>query len=205
MSFYRDRVYPALVERLGNPAPIQALRRTLISEARGTVLEIGAGSGVNFPYYDVSQIKRLYALEPNPGMRRLAERQRRPGLEVEFLSLPGERVPLGDASVDTVVSTFTLCTIPAVHEALNSLARVLKQGGALLFLENSVADDIRVRRWQERWQPVHHRVFDGLFLTRDIPSLVASAGFRIEQLNAGYLSRFPKSWSHCSWGTAIRS
>jgi hypothetical protein len=74
-----------------------------------------------------------------------------------------------------------------------------------LFLENSVADDIRVRRWQERWQPVHHRVFDGLFLTRDIPSLVASAGLRIEQLNAGYLSRFPKSWSHCSWGTAIRS
>lgn len=205
MSFYRDRVYPALVERLGNPPPIQALRRTLMSEARGTVLEIGAGSGLNFPYYDVSQIKRLYALEPNPGMRRLAERQRRPGLEVEFLSLPGECVPLCDASVDTVVSTFTLCTIPAVREALNSLARVLKQGGALLFLENSLADDIRVRRWQERWQPVHHRVFDGLFLTRDIPSLVASAGFRIEQLNAVYLSRFLKSWSHCCWGTAIRS
>lgn len=205
MSFYRDRVYPALVDRLGNPPPIQALRRTLISQARGTVLEIGAGSGANFPYYDVSQINRLYALEPNPGMRRLAERRPRPGLEVEFLSLPGERVPLGDASVDTVVSTFTLCTIPAVREAVNSLARVLKQGGALLFLENSVANDIRVRRWQERWQPVHHRVFDGLFLTRDIPVLIASAGFRIEQLNAVYLSRFPKSWSHCSWGTAIRS
>ena len=118
MSFYRDRVYPALVDRLGNPPPTQALRRTLISQACGTVLEIGAGSGANFPYYDVSQIKRLYALEPNPGMRRLAERGRRPGLEVEFLSLPGERVPLGDASVDTVVSTFTLCTIPAVREAV---------------------------------------------------------------------------------------
>jgi ubiquinone/menaquinone biosynthesis C-methylase UbiE len=130
MSFYRDRVYPALVNRLGNPPPIQALRRRLISAARGTVLEIGAGAGTNFPYYDVSQIKRLYALEPNPGMRHLAERQqRRLGLAVEFLSLPGERVPLGDASVDTVVSTFTLCTIPAVREALNGLARVLKPGG----------------------------------------------------------------------------
>ena len=139
-------MYPALVEHLGNAPPIQALRRILISEAHGTVLEIGAGSGANFPYYNVSQIKRLYALEPNPGMRRLAERKRRPGLEVEFLSLSGERVPLCDASVDTVVSTFTLCTIPAVREALNGLARVLKPSGALLFLENSIADDIRVRR-----------------------------------------------------------
>jgi ubiquinone/menaquinone biosynthesis C-methylase UbiE len=204
MSFYRDRVYPALVERLGNPPPIQALRRILISQARGTVLEIGAGSGANFPYYDVAQITRLYALEPNPGMRRLAERHPRPGLDVEFLSLPGEQVPLGDASVDTVVSTFTLCTIPAVQEALNGLARVLKPGGALLFLENTVADDPRVRRWQQWWEPVHHRVFQGLFLTRDIPSLVATAGFRIDEVNARYLSRFPKSWSHCSWGTAIR-
>lgn len=206
MSFYRDRVYPALVDRLGNPPPIQALRRRLISQACGTVLEIGAGAGANFPYYDVSRITRLYALEPNPGMRHLAERQRRrPGLEVEFLSLPGERVPLRDASVDSVVSTFTLCTIPAVREALTGLARVLKPGGTLLFLENSVADDVRVRWWQERWEPVHHRVFEGLFLTRDIPALVAGAGFRIEQLNAVYLSRFPKSWSHCSWGTAIRA
>ena len=205
MSFYRDRVYPALVERLGNPPPIQALRRALISRARGTVLEIGAGSGANFPYYNVSQITRLYALEPNPGMRRLAARhQRRPGLDAEFLPLPGEQLPLADASVDTVVSTFTLCTIPAVHEALNGLARVLKPGGALLFIENTVAEDIRVRRWQEWWEPVHHRVFQGLFLTRDIPSLVAATGFRIDDVNAVYLSRFPKSWSYCSWGIAIR-
>jgi ubiquinone/menaquinone biosynthesis C-methylase UbiE len=204
MSFYRDRVYSALVDCFGNPPPIQALRRKLLPEARGTVLEIGAGCGANFPYYDTPKLKKLYALEPNPGMRRRAEQRCGTGLDVEFLSLPGERVPLADASVDTVVSTFTLCTIASVHEALNELARVLKPGGALLFLENTLADDARVRWWQERWEPVHYRVFEGLFLTRDIPSLVTSAGLRIEQLNTVYLSRFPKSWSHCSVGIAIR-
>jgi ubiquinone/menaquinone biosynthesis C-methylase UbiE len=204
MSFYRDRVYPALVDRLGNPPPIQALRRKLLAGACGTVLEIGVGSGANFPHYDIASVRKLYALEPNPGMQRLAEQRRPAGLDVEFLSLPGELVALGDASVDTVVSTFTLCTISSVHEALNRLARVLRPGGALLFLENTVAGDARVRRWQGLWEPVHHRVFEGLYLTRDIPSLVTSAGLRIEQLNTVYLSPFPKSWSHCSMGIAIR-
>jgi len=116
------------------------------------------------------------------------------------LTLPRERIPLEDGSVDTVVSTFTLCTIPALGEALAGMARVLKPGGTLLFLENSVATDPQVRRWQRRWEPIHHRVFEGLFLTRDIPALVAGAGFQIERLERLYLSRFPKSWTHCSWG-----
>lgn len=205
MNFYKDTVYPALVERLGNPPPIQNLRREIVPHARGIVLEIGAGAGANCPYYDTAKVQRLYALEPNAGMRRRAEEQvRRTGLDVEFLSLPGERIPLPEASVDTVVSTFTLCTIADVQEVLSGLARVLRPDGALLFLENSVADDIRVRTWQRRWEPLHRRVFDGLHLTRDIPSLVASASFRIERVHRVYLSRFPKSWSHCCWGIAIR-
>ena len=87
---------------------------------------------------------------------------------------------------------------------LPDYAREVWIGGALLFLENSVADDQRVRRWQRWWEPIHHRVFQGLFLTRDIPSLILDAGLRIEQVNAVYLSRFPKSWSHCCWGTALK-
>jgi SAM-dependent methyltransferase len=203
MSFYKERVYPLLVDRFGNPPPIQALRREIVPRACGVVLEIGVGSGANFPYYDPSRVNKLYALEPNPGMRRRAEEQQhRTTLDVEFLSLPGERIPLADASIDTVVSTFTLCTIPAVQEALSGLARVLRPGGVLLFLENSLADDVSVRQWQRWWEPVHHRVFEGLFLTRDIPSLVASSGFHIERVNSLYLSRFPKSWSHCCYGVA---
>ena len=204
MSFYRDAIYPALVERLGNPAPIQALRRRIVSHAHGTVLEIGAGSGANFPYYQLSNVKRLYALEPNPGMlRRATEQQRRTALEVEFLAMPGERIPLGDARVDTVVSTFTLCTIMPVGEALSGLRRVLRPGGTLLFLENSIAMDVRVQWWQQQWEPIHRRLFAGLSLTRDIPALIASAGFQLERVERVYLSRFPKSWSHCCWGMAV--
>lgn len=206
MDFYRDRVYPALVNLIGNPKPIRALRAQIVSLARGTVLEIGVGSGANFPYYDRTHVKRLYALEPNPGMLRLASmHRRRTPVDVEFLALPGDHIPLADGSVDTVVSTFTLCTIPALGQALLDIARVLKRDGLLIFLENSLATDPDVQRWQRRWEPVHRRVFEGLLLTRDIPSAIVGAGFRMERLERVYLSRFPKSWSHCCWGTARSS
>jgi ubiquinone/menaquinone biosynthesis C-methylase UbiE len=136
-------------------------------------------------------------------MLRLAEAERRrTGVHVQFL--PGERIPLDDGTVDTVVSTFTLCTIPAVEEALRSIARVLNPAGRLIFLESNVAADRRVQRWQRRWEPIHRRVFGGLYLTRDIPGLLVSTGFRIERIEQLYLSSFPKSWAHCCWGTAIR-
>jgi SAM-dependent methyltransferase len=205
MGFYRRVVYPALVSRLGNPQPIQALREQIVPLARGDVLEIGVGSGVNFRYYDQANVERLYALEPNAGMLRLAHAERRrTSLNIQFLTLPGERIPLEDESVDTVVSTFTLCTIPALEQALHGIARVLKPDGLLIFLENSVATDRRVQSWQRRWEPIHRRVFQGLLLTRDIPSLIGDAGFGIKHVERLYLSRFPKSWTHCCWGTAGR-
>jgi ubiquinone/menaquinone biosynthesis C-methylase UbiE len=206
MSFYRNRVYPGLVQRLGNPPPVRELRRKLVPLAVGRVLEIGVGSGANFPYYDPSKVTHLFALDPNPRMRRLAEeQQRRTSLQTEFLSLPGEQIPLEDESIDTVVSTFTLCTIGPVKETLTRLAQVLRPGGRLLFLENCIADDSRVRQWQRWWEPLHHRIFEGLILTRDIPSLIANADFQLERVESVYLSRFPKSWSHCCWGTAMRT
>ena len=206
MGFYREMVYPALVSRLGNPKPIQVLREQIVPLARGVALEIGVGSGANFPYYDQANVERLYALEPNPGMLRLAEAQRRrTSLDIQFLALPGEQIPLDDESVDTVVSTFTLCTIPALEQALRGIVRVLKTDGLLIFLENSLATDPHVQSWQRRWEPIHRWVFQGLLLTRDIPCLIGDAGFRVTYVERLYLSRFPKSWTHCCWGTASRS
>ena len=204
MAFYRDHIYPYLVDRLGDPPPIQIIRQQIIPHAQGQVLEIGAGSGLNFGHYDPAKVSKLYALEPNPGMRRLAERQRRrTKLDVEFLDLPGERIPLADGTVDTVVSTFTLCTIPGIAQALQGIRRVLKPGGKLIFFELGLAPDPAVQHWQTRLEPVCHRLFQGLYLTRDIPSLIRQGGFQIERMETAYLARFPKSVSYCWWGTAI--
>jgi len=154
MPFYKDHVYPHLVTVLGNPKPIQKIRQRLLPFAEGTVLEIGVGPGVNFPHYDQLKVSRIYALEPNPGMiRRAEEQRRRTKLDIEFLDLPGERIPLADGSVDTVVSTFTLCTIPGVVEAIRGIGRVLKPGGRFIFFEHGLAPDPPVRQWQERTEP----------------------------------------------------
>src|SRR5262249_39981186 len=166
MSFYMNRIYPHIVSVLGNPKPIQKIREQIVPSAHGTVLEIGVGPGVNFAYYDPAKVEKLYALEPNPGMVKRAENQRRlMRLNVEFLDLPGDQIPLPDASVDTVVSTFTLCTIPGVADAIRGISRVLKPGGQFLFFEHGLSPDIRVRRWQERTEPLFQWAFEGCHVT----------------------------------------
>jgi len=203
MPFYKDHIYPHLVSVLGDPKPIQQVRQRLIPLAKGDVLEIGVGPGVNFVHYDPVRVSRVYALEPNPGMIRLADKHRRQtDLKIEFLDLPGERIPLEDRSVDTAVSTFTLCTIPGVVEAIRGIGRVLRPGGKFIFFEHGRSPDPRVQRWQKRSEPIPHWLFEGCHVTRDIPSLISSGGFHIEQMETGYLAPFPKSWTYCFWGTA---
>jgi len=203
MSFYRDRIYPHLVTVLGNPKPIEEIRRKILPMAQGTVLEIGVGPGVNFAYYDPAKVKKLFALEPNPGMRERAEKQRRQTkLDVEFLDLPGERISLPVAGVDTVVSTFALCTIPGVAEAICGMSRVLQPGGQFLFFELGLAPDASVRRWQKWTEPFFQWAFEGCYVTRDIPALIKQGGFRIEQMEKSYFAKFPKVGSYCFWGVA---
>jgi ubiquinone/menaquinone biosynthesis C-methylase UbiE len=205
MPFYQEYVYPYLVDKLGDPPPIQNIRRQIISLAEGTVLEIGVGSGANFPHYDSTKVSKLYALEPNVGMVRLATKKaRRTKLNIEFIDLPGERIPLDDGTMDTVVSTFTLCTIPGIRDAIQGIARVLKPQGKLIFFELGLSPDPAVQRWQKRLEPVYHWLFQGLHLTRDIPALILQGGFQIQQMEKGYLAQFPKSASYCWWGIALR-
>jgi ubiquinone/menaquinone biosynthesis C-methylase UbiE len=204
MPFYRNYVYPYLVDLLGDPPPIHAIRQMVIPLAQGTVLEIGVGSGANFIHYDSARVSKLYALEPNPGMIRLAKRRLcRTNLNVEFLDLPGEHIPLADNMVNTVVSTFTLCTIPGIMEAIREIRRVLKVDGKLIFIELGMSPDPAVQRWQKRLEPIYQWLFQGLYLTRDIPVLLMKGGFQIEQMKQAYLAEFPKSLTYCWWGTAI--
>ena len=204
MPFYKDHIYPHLVSALGNPKPIDDIRRRIVPLAQGNVLEIGVGPGVNFVHYDRAKVNKVYALEPNPGMLRRAEEQLlRTEVPIEFLDLPGERIPLPDASVETVVTTFTLCTIPGVVEAIQGVRRVLKPTGKLIFFEHGLSPDPPVQRWQKRSEPLFRWAFEGCHVTRDIPSLIGNGGFNIEHMDSGYLSPFPKSGSYCWWGTAV--
>jgi len=203
MPFYRNRVYPHLVRILGNPKPVQEIRQHLVPLAKGEVLEIGAGPGVNFAHYDPAKVSKVYALEPNPGMIPRAEEQRRlTQLNIEFLDLPGERIPLDDDSVDTVVSTFTMCTIPGIEDAIRGIGRVLRPGGRFIFFEHGFSPYVNVRRWQKRTEPLFKWAFEGCHVTRHIPSLLREGGFKIEQLNEAYLAPFPKSGSYFFWGVA---
>jgi ubiquinone/menaquinone biosynthesis C-methylase UbiE len=206
MPFYKDFAYPFFIDKLGDPLPIRKVRQQIIPLAQGKVLEIGVGSGANFIHYDPTRVTRLYALEPNLGMIRLAERkQHLTKLNIEYLDLPGEHIPLEDEAVDIVVSTFTLCTIPDIAEALKGIARVLRPDGKLIFFELGLSPETKVQRWQKRVEPVSRWLFQGLYLTRDIPSLITQGGFQIKQMEMGYLAQFPKSWSYCWWGTAMKS
>ena len=151
MPFYRDHIYPYLVDILGDPPPIQTIRQKMIPLAYGKVLEIGVGSGANLIHYVSRRVSQLYALEPNPGLVRLAKRRlQQTNLRVEFLDLPGEQIPLEDNTVDTVVSTFTLCTIPGIVEAIQGIARVLKPDGKLIFIEIGLSPDPAVQRRQQQ-------------------------------------------------------
>lgn len=203
MPFYRNTIYPLLVEKLGDPPPIKKIREQIIPLAKGIVLEIGSGSGANFPHYDPAKVSKLYALEPNPGMIRLAQRQQRhTKLDVEYLNLRGENIPSEEGSVDTVVSTFTLCTVPGIDKAIQGIKRVLRPEGKLVFFELGLSPDPTIQVWQRRLEPIQRWLFQGLYLTRDIPSLVQNGGFQIQQMEQGYIAEFPKSSTYCWWGIA---
>lgn len=180
MGFYENRVLPHLVDIVCSAKPNRKQREKIVPLAEGEVLEIGFGSGLNIPFYDARKVKKIWGLEPSEGMRKKA----RPvvtasRLNVEFIDLPGESIPLEANSVDTVLITYSLCTIADAAAALDGMRRVLKPGGSLLFCEHGLAPDEHVRRWQRRLNPLWKRFAGGCNMNRDIPGLIASGGFEL--------------------------
>ena len=171
--------------------------------ARGRVLEIGFGSGLNLPYYDRSRVECIWALEPSQEMRALAApRVSASGLDVRMVDLPGEALPLPDHSVDAVVVTYTLCTIPDAAAALGQMRRVLRPEGHLLFCEHGAAPDAGVRRWQDRLNGVWGRLAGGCNLNREMSPLIESAGFRLDEVHSAYLRRTPRISGYNTRGIA---
>jgi ubiquinone/menaquinone biosynthesis C-methylase UbiE len=202
MGFYDTYVLPHLVAVACGSGDVAKQRRKVVPAATGRVLEVGMGPGLNLPFYDRSAVELVWGLEPSEGMRRkAAPALAATDLDVRWLDLPGEQIPLDDDSVDTVVLTYTLCSIADWEGALAQMRRVLKPGGRLLFSEHGEAPDESVRRWQHRVDPVWTRVAGGCHITRPIPTLIESAGFELIEVESIYLPG-PKIASYHSSGVA---
>ncbi len=208
MGFWDRYVVPPLISCACSSKPIMKQREKIVPEAEGVVLELGCGSGTNFGYYDLDKVTRLHALEPAEGMLRRAaqalEAQDLSGLaeRTQFHAAGAEDVPLEDASVDTVMITFVLCTIPKWRQALEEARRVLKPGGRVLFSEHGLAPDPDVARWQHRVEPVWKRLAGGCHLTRSTPDMLDTCGFRVGQQDAMYLPGTPRIAGYAVWGSA---
>jgi ubiquinone/menaquinone biosynthesis C-methylase UbiE len=202
MSIYEDHVLPHLIDLACSTKPTRKQREKIVHLAEGDVLEIGFGSGLNLPYYDGKKVRKIFALEPAAGMRRKAQQNvDAAGLDVEFIDLPGEEIPLEPESVDTVLVTFTLCSIGDALTALERMRRVLKPDGKLLYCEHGEAPDESVRRWQDRLNPGWKRFSGGCNMNRNIPSLIESSGFRITADERMYIPGL-RILSYNYWGTA---
>ncbi len=178
-------------------------RRKIVPRAEGRVLEVGLGAGPNLAFYDPAKVEMVFGLEPSAGMRRKAARAVAAApVPVELLDRPGEEIPLEDNSVDTIVLTYTLCSIVDWQAALEQMRRVLKPGGALLFCEHGLAPDESVARWQKRLNSLWGIIGGGCNLNRPIPSLIESAGFCINDLETMYLPGTPRFSGYNYWGSA---
>lgn len=201
MGFYDDVVLPRLCHLAMRNRDLLPYRRRTIGAAEGRVLEIGIGSGFNLPLYPPS-VAEVIGLEPSQPLLAMARRTANDARAPVFLIDAGaEAIPLADRSVDTVVTTWTLCTIPAAARALEEVRRVLKTGGRLLFVEHGLAPDRGVRRWQDFLTPAWRCVSGGCHLNRPIRSMIEDAGYRLEALETGYM-RGPKPMTFMYQGSA---
>ena len=187
MSFYRDRVFPFLTNLVMRNRRLLPYRERVLSAAEGRVLEIGIGSGLNLPFYP-ARVSEIVGLEPVPRLAAMARRASgHSSFPVVFIEGSAEAIPLDDSSVDTVVTTWTLCSVPEVERALGEMRRVLKPGGRLLFAEHGQAPEASVRKWQDRLTPAWKYISGGCHLNRPIGALIENAGFDIEVLETGYM------------------
>ena len=193
MGFYDENILPHVINLACGVGPVREQRAAIVSLARGRVLEVGIGTGLNLPFYKPDKVEMVWGLEPSRGMRKKARKNLEGStLQVDWLDSPGEQIPLEDNAADTVLLTYTLCTIPDWEQALGQMRRVLKPNGRLLFSEHGLAPDPAVRKWQHRLTPLWKKCAGGCHLNRPIIDYLEQAGFKIETLKADYMRGVPR-------------
>ncbi|MGD9724028.1 MAG: class I SAM-dependent methyltransferase [Pirellulales bacterium] len=204
MGLYSRWFFPLLCEVSLNRPFVAAERTKLLADAQGDVLEIGIGTGLNLPHYPRS-IRKITAIDPNPGMHRKAHKRIAAGeIEVDKRVLGGESLPFGAESFDCVVSTFTMCSIAGIEQALAEFHRVLRPGGRFLFLEHGLSPDPGVQRWQRRLNGLERLIADNCHLDRDIRALVGRQPFQSTECAEFYLEKTPRTHGYVYRGVATR-
>ena len=203
MNFYDKYILPSFLNCACGSKPIKYQRSKVVPMAEGTVLEVGIGSGLNLPFYDPVKVSNIIGLDPSEELNAMAKKvAENKGLGVEFILGDAESIPLPDDQFDTVLITYTMCTIPDVLSANREMRRVLKPGGKLIFCEHGLAPDANVRKWQRRIDPYWGKIAGGCHLNRDIPALLLAAGFEIQSMEQMYLPSTPRFGGYNYWGTA---
>lgn len=201
--WYDTNILPYLVDWACGVNAVSRQRQKVVPKAAGQVLEIGMGTGLNLRHYDKTTVVKLVGIDPGLAHGMVQKRISRSGLDVELVDLSAERLPFDDEQFDTVVVTYSLCTIPDPVMALREMHRVLKVGGRLLYCEHGLSPDIAVQRWQRRLTPAWKAVAGGCRLDRHTPTLLQDAGFVLLDANSGYVPG-PKPMSYNYWGVAIK-
>jgi ubiquinone/menaquinone biosynthesis C-methylase UbiE len=201
MGFYERWIVPRLLDLAMRNRLLDHYRQQTIASARGLVLEVGVGSGVNLPLYGPA-VTRLVGLDPSPELLRLASKRAADVvIPVSLLRASAEHLPLADAVFDTIIMTWTLCSIPNPMAALTEMRRVLGPGGRLIFVEHGLSPEIRVARWQHRLTPCWKRISGGCHLDRKTDDLIRVAGFQIDAIELAYMQG-PKPWTFMYQGSA---
>jgi len=203
MGFYNRHFMPRLIDFACGLSQINKQRQKVVPLAEGVVIEVGIGSGLNLPHYDPGKVEKIIGIDPDDHMwKRSAKRRAQTHIPVERIGLSGEQIPLEDKTADTVLVTYSLCTIPDPVSAMQEMRRILKPGGRMLFLEHGEAPDAGVQRWQRRIDPAWRKLAGGCHSGRPIPKLIEQAGWRIDRMEQDYVPG-PKVLAYNYWGAAL--
>ena len=204
MSLYEKYVLPKFLNCACGSKPVARQREKVVPLAEGKVLEIGIGSGLNLPFYDKTKVDEIWGLDPSEELSEMARAVAiQEGMEVNFISSGAEEIPLPDDHFDSVLITYTMCTIPEVIRANTEIRRVLKNQGKMIFSEHGAAPDDNIRKWQKRINPFWGKIAGGCNIDRNIPSLIQDSGFDIIEIEEMYLPNTPKIAGYNFWGYAV--
>jgi len=202
-KLYERHVLPKILDACCSTKPVNYQRNKIVPHAKGKILEIGIGSGINIPFYNKANVEKIYGLDPSEELNNIAQKKAiNNNVEIDFLLNGAEEIPLPSNSMDTILITYTLCTIQDLESSLKEIKRVMKDDGVMLFCEHGIAPDENVMKWQNRVNPLWGKLFGGCNINRNIPEIIQSSGFKLNSLDQMYLPSTPKIVGYNYWGKA---